>query len=499
MTVLAGAIFSSCTNEDIEVTTVGKLRSIHCTVNMKSMYEEFELDKDISKIFLAGRSAAVGAWVYLYDSKGKLVECQSYSDYAMNNANISFKNLPEDEYTLIAVETLVNPDKEDQLYNWRINDEEDIKNIKIQHYSAEKGFDSVLGIVSQTFEVKDNDPNIMLIPKGVGSLIFMQYANAKYLQCYDEETHPIDKVGLGTDKCPDYYLLDPSLAEMDRLYFDPEDAGYFTLRGACNVDFNANDDEIQEEYALLYVLDPIFDCNFSMHCSFYKEEENWYNVPMKKYSLDKRIYYGAMYYANNTDQIYADLFEDYDECMKFFEYAKSLNVVESTDEFYAPYIDWSVGSVKAVRDYMSNCSTMMAPTFSNNVLTYVNNDNTEMYDYHFATAINGLMEVDYTTTRYDALSLADFLTNTGFDFINEYEGGYLFASKDETTMVTIVESQGVSKVVYTPMISESARKMMLVPRNGKPFIGKRFIADDKKIMKTSVGPKNLKHAIKLNR
>lgn len=489
MMALVGIIVCSCSNDDIEISSTGKLHNVYCSVNTRSMYEEFGIEKALDERILAIRGAAVGVMMYLYDSEGKLIDSYIAADYTLNNANYTFEGLPDGEYTILTIEMLVNPDEDNKPYNWSVSNTENIRDIRINQHHHQNDWYSVIGVANHHFVMNDKDETISLVSKGIGRLISFDFVNAKYVD-YEEEgvTYECDKVGVGTEIVPIYYRLDPSINDKDRVYFDPNQKGLFNLRGYCDILKDTPDDEIQDNELIIYVLESSFDYSIKFHILNYKDNKTWTGWDFGKYELENKWYYGGFYYANKIGSPCGGLFEKYGDWLEFIEEVKLLNVEESSNLFFAPYTDWSVGSVKAVRDYMSNYSTSVAPTFNNNVLTYVNNENTEEYSYHFATAINGLTEVDYSTTQLNLSAITDYLSQTGYDFIYNDENGYTFVSEDETTVAYVSEFQDGARVRYVPALTESVRRAPKLIRRPIKFNDKRILQYNLSKIKTAEAP-----------
>jgi len=104
---MVAMLVTSCSNENIEIETVGRLRNLTCNVSTQDLYDEFKITNQVRDI-LREESLGIGINTFIYDSKGDLVDYNLEFQYSFNNAKSSFSSLIEGNYTVVVVETLLS-------------------------------------------------------------------------------------------------------------------------------------------------------------------------------------------------------------------------------------------------------------------------------------------------------------------------------------------------------------------------------------------------------
>lgn len=442
MTVLAGAIFSSCTNEDIEVTTVGKKYNVSCTINTLGLYDTFGLSQDIRDNYLRKKTMGVGVMTYLYDAEGKLVSTpQIDCNFNLNPVAVTFDNLLEGDYTVVCVETLVNPD-DDFKSEYEIIDTESLATVALQHdINTSMIDDNCVAVGSQTFHVDEADQSISIVPRALGSRILCYYYNfvgSEYV-----------KVGIGTEVGLDRYFLDPSLSEDDHYYYGFSEDGWFHSIHAMNIA------DTEDYYGIAYVLDKNWEW-FPCYRTARHEEGKWsfYNSREAQLECGKQYYIGFINLPN-MNATASKLCESYEELQEFVNYWQKENDANASAPtgYNAPFYDWDKGSVKNVKNFMQNYKLEEDITASNLSLTYFNNDRSEMYMYYFANMTSGLFMSSYYTINVTSKEASSVLEKDGFILLSDDEDGQMFLASDFRTAAMIEEEDGVVCITYMDMNS----------------------------------------------
>lgn len=98
-------LLSSCSNDDITITTTPKIRTLTYVVNTQSMYDELGITSETVSNYLS-KGYSVGVYTFVYDSDGKLVTTQSSRASSLGTATETFQ-FEEGAYTIKTYETLV--------------------------------------------------------------------------------------------------------------------------------------------------------------------------------------------------------------------------------------------------------------------------------------------------------------------------------------------------------------------------------------------------------
>lgn len=443
MTVLAGVVFDSCTNDDIEVTSAGKRFNASCTINTQGLYDTFDLTQKIRDNYLRKKTMGVGVITYLYNSEGKLIndpkiEC----NYNFNPVVVNFENILEGDYTVVCVETLVNPD-DDYENPYEIVDAQSLSLVALKHDINTFLYDvNCVAVGTQTFHVEEGDQSISVVPEALGSRILCFY--------YNFTGSDFTEVGVGTEGGLDRYFFDPSLAEDDHFYYDYNEEGKFHVINSLNVDMT------DDYHGIAYVLDKDWEW-FNCYRTEAHEPGMWSyfllnNAPNKVQLERGKEYYIGFYYLDKISKAASKLCTSSEELQQFVQDCQEVNVGNTpvNVEFHAPYCDWDNGTVSNVMEYMKDY--VLEDGLSNDYkLTYKNEDETEMFVYSFANEVNGLFMSAYYTTLLTVSDACSVLEKSGYSMLSKDDNMYITA--DFRTVAKVSEEDGVVCVIYMDMKS----------------------------------------------
>ena len=128
---LITGLFTSCSNDDIEIVKSNPRHKVSLNVSTQGMYDEFGITERVRTDVLREGSSVLGINTFLYNEAGKLVDSKFGYVNNFNNIEIVFENVEEGEYNIITVEMLVNPDIDYKSNYFMIEDQDDISTIKI--------------------------------------------------------------------------------------------------------------------------------------------------------------------------------------------------------------------------------------------------------------------------------------------------------------------------------------------------------------------------------
>lgn len=423
--------FTSCSNEEIEIETTGKVFDLEYNVNVQSLYDEFEIT-DIIREILREQSLALGLTSLIYDADGNLADKKFSYEYNFNLINETFEGLTEGKYTIISIETLVDPDYSFETPCWTLKGEDKLTTLEICQEVLEVYSPYVLGICTNTININSNQ-TINAIPTAIGSLLEL------YWLSFDRSSHV--GVGFATNDIIESYKLNPALDRHDRFITDETSVGYINIRAEKKIE------GAELVSATRYVLEKSIDWQF---CFQKKENEGtgtWthFTANEGRASLeDGKTYYGGMYFVEEN-KAGKTFFGDEEG---FRSWYKSLK--EETSSTLVPnvYLSWGA-TVNDVQSAM-NGYTM---TLGSNGKAILMDDGSYEIDYSgkgketrisylFTSATTGLFEADirYSKTKVSFSELQDYLNDT-YVFIIEQGGSYLYCTTDYGTYILLFEME----------------------------------------------------------
>lgn len=471
---------SACKNDDIEITKVGKLHSLTANINTQSVYEEFDMTTDIREI-MRDQDYAIGVFNFLYDSKGNLVAEKASQQFNFNNISEDFSNLLEGSYTLVTVETLVDPDQNNQPNDWSFDGKDKLSTLQINQDSYEVYFPFVIGVSTSNIVIGDGNQSVAVTPKGIGSMVQFYFLN------FDKSTHV--EVGFATNDIIASYRLDPSLSRSDRFNTNLTQSGYINLR--CERDIDA--DRVS---ATRYILESSIQYRF---CFVKAENEGtgiWTNYASNEGTValeDGKTYYGGFYYVNSstTPKSY---FGDNTGFRTWYSEVTTTN----TDNSLVPSalsMNWG-GSVSNIQSAMNgyNMTTgtsgrAVAQNDGSYMIEYAGKNKETKILYYFTSATTGLFESDVQYSK-SAVSSTDILAylNANYTYLAESEGTYMYVTTDAKTYVlffTVNDNWNIGFVDVNYVNSSSVKA--LIPRHVLANRAPRIAPQDNEGERTSKG------------
>lgn len=437
MLALVGVLASSCSNDDIEIKTVGKLHTLTYQISTQRMYDTFDLTATVRDKYLRDEVCCIGLTTFIYNAEGNLVQKQFSSSYNFGLVTQEYK-LEEGTYTAITVETLANPDDDFKMDNWEFGEEEHIRTLSIVNTNYKLGSVDAIGVSTKEIIIMD-DAVISVEPNAIGSVVYV------YFYEFENSTH--NAIGFSTSDYITSYKLDPSLARNDRFVTDLTSTGYTNVRG------NLTPAKIGDGYYLtLYLLESDIEWKFNFQES---GETSWtyYRSNVGNATLeDGKIYYGGFYYYGEST-VPASYFGDLAGFNNWLTEAEDKQPGEPsvTPLYTVPYINWANGTVASVKSYMSAFSLLTditASSYEGYYMQYMSSDGTVMYEYDFTTRTGGLTDA-YVVLDGESVTmtqLKSFLVDSGYVYDRSNDDGYWF--HNSTTGVWAYLEDGVMIVNY---------------------------------------------------
>lgn len=430
---LVTLVISSCSNEDIEIKTVGKLFNLSYNINTQNVYDEFELTDDVREI-LREQNWALGVTSLIYNKDGNLVAKKASHQYTFNNIKEEFEGLTEGTYTIISIETLVDPDIDFEADDWSIKGEDKVSTLEISQDSYEVYYPFVLGVCTNEVNIT-SDKSVNVTPKAIGSLFNFYWIG------FDKSTHVA--VGFATNDILDTYKLDPKLSRNDRYNTDLTSVGYINVRADRNID-GAN-----LVSATRYILEKSIDYRFIFQKKENEGTGTWTNFNANVGSMlleDGKIYYGGMYFVNSSTACKTYLGNK----DGFMDWYKSLN--KSGEKSLVPdlYMTWG-GSVNNVQSFMKDYTLTLGSSGKavqmadgSYEIDYAGKGEEAKISYSFTSATTGLFEADvqYNKSAFTSSEMVEYL-NSNYIYLAEQSGTYMYCTSDYKTYVLFFEINGV--------------------------------------------------------
>lgn len=457
---------TSCSNDDITIEKLGRTYSLALNVSTQGIYDKFDLANDVRETYLRDGSRAIGVQTYLYDKNGDLVQSDLTVLSNYNTANVRFEKLVEGSYTVIVVETLVNPDVNNTSSDWTFEGVDKLSTVKVKADGA-LGWASIIGVTTKTVSLSGNS-EMNLEPEALGARVnyyCYNVGNASYSD--DGNKKLIVTMGMATVDILESYNLNPQLSIKDRYTEDLTASGYTNVRASIPTE------KFDEDYPYFFYL---VEREVTWRFSWQFESDNlWYHFDDTNISStieNGKTYYAGFYYLgeNHYPRTYfgeqAGLASWKTQCDEVWN---SINQNQPSQALYsAPYTNWSAGTVSAVKSYMSNFTLVQDVTLQDNgkyELTYADtNNNNALYIYDFNTSTSGLTDA-YVVLSKDYFTLDQAkaeLTSEGFTVRNEGDNYTLYANSDVTTAVYLYENTSYVIVNYydPTAYTSSARRMI---------------------------------------
>lgn len=384
--LLSLLLTTSCSNDDIEVATVGRIHKVSLNINTKGIYENFEIDSYVLNQLLYTNSQSIGVKTLVYNEEGNLIGEKESHEQAYNNVIHSFDLEEGKHYTIITLEFLLTPDNDYESDAWDVLDTQKISTLKIkQKEDYDPTIYDVAGVkASELLLYKEESLNVT--PEAIGSRINFHPFNFKNAYGYDGNGNlgRITEICLGTHVNLDYYSPNPSLTPKDRFVRKLEDEGY--ARMFAYMDASDSDDY----YSWGYVIDSEVELSFYYHTESMQDGlyRYYYYNDIKSQLENGKTYQAAFCYIDPYSYPESGLFESYEKLLEW-EYQET----PTTGLYKEPYTTWGA-SVSTVKSYMSSYSLLSSGTENNKyVLTYYGKNREKQIRYWFESQTGGLYSV----------------------------------------------------------------------------------------------------------
>lgn len=449
---LVMSVFVSCTDkDDIEINIS---HDIEFSIKTKGMYDTFDVANTLQDRFFRDKTYAVGTQSFIYDSNGELIYSNSAYDFSFNNQTFQ-TNLNEGSYTVVTIESIVDPDKDYNPTGWIYSGTNSLKELKIiPKYNNHSIYDAI-GVYTAEISVTRDD-RIFIEPKAIGSYVQIHYHN------WDKSK--MANVGFGTYNNIIEYKLDPSLDRDSKYIYENTESSNFNLLGSLSVE-----ESVEGYINVLYILDNEISYVFKFQDQEHAGTSTWshYRETGVAKIEDGKTYYGG--YAFNGDLYYPSYyFGDYNG---YQNWVNNLKEPESENiTFKSPSTQWGA-SVSTVKSYMSGY------TLSSDIkqyedgtygMIYEGKNSEDAYAYFFQNRTGNLLECDvyFDKSTVSIADLSNIITEQNYQYVTETDNQILYVSQDYSTLAMIVTSGSYNLILYVSydyfmsLSSPSRQKLM---------------------------------------
>lgn len=470
------ALFSSCTNDEIEVNTYSDFTY---RVSTQSVYDDFNISEDFKNRLLSG-SYNIGVFTYIYDELGVLVASDSVFTKTFGKIEQSFSEIPTGDYTAITVEMLVDANNDYKSESWILIGQDNLSTLQIANRTYLAYWYSAVGVSQQQIKVEQGNGQVFEItPRAIGCII------ETYVMNFDKSNYAY--VALFTKDEPKGRFLSPSYIGEDRFYYDKYNeeitwsarGSFYPYNGLSEVEHR--DFYILEEGNIRYCYGGMSkDENGNLINSFI----TYPNSNTRFHMEDGNTYYGMFSYVGYPDDCKAGMFNTFEEAQEWYR-SLTLNFNDCPE----PCLQWGVSATN-VNSYMESQGLRM---LEDGVETedelywsyYENSKGTVGYEYQFTMDKASLLAVFmlYSTEAYkledilaDLKSKYEFFGDDGYD---ETLGGYFFYTKDGSTMLLLYEENDTYEVLYIPGTLSAAKSKDKIELKTRILEAKKLMKSDK--------------------
>ena len=171
MAVTAVVTFTSCSNEDIEIS-----KAVNITVNPATVVSTFSVGEEkAGDLESFDTDCKLNVKLFIYNEEGNLIQKYSntFSNYAVQMKVPAF--LANGSYTAVAITHI--DDVVDNVYYWKIEGEQKLEGMRIVDGGYIGGQNKVLGVAVKKFTVSDDVLDLNIDVKPAGAMLTVRYYN----------------------------------------------------------------------------------------------------------------------------------------------------------------------------------------------------------------------------------------------------------------------------------------------------------------------------------
>ena len=373
--------FTSCENDEIEVEQVG---SLTVSVNTATLYSDMSVTSSIQSYLGKNSNINIGVTVMLYNSEGKQVQKAMQASNTFNTMKFEFGNVADGEYTVVAVQTLVDKDEKNESDYWQLVDEAKLSTLRLDTKVDEILWYGMAGVGTQKVTVASSLGQVNVTPKSIGFIASFDYEKFSGSN--------LVRLGLYFSNVIDGVYLDPN-ASTKFYYENYNPSGTWTRRGQFYTSTGLADEGGMD----LFIIETGSQkcCIGASNSTQYNDSKfTGYPNTSTTYNFEAGKWYEFFAIYNSSTKgldTYIGLYSGFNTW--YNNYTGGSTNPSGTTIYRTPYISWG-GTVSAVKTYMSGYTAGNTIEYSSDLdaylLGYYGNDQEEEIDYYFTSSTAGL-------------------------------------------------------------------------------------------------------------
>lgn len=430
---------TSCSNDDIEIQTVGQFRQLNLNVDVTSPYEPYGIN-DFINLLGDNDEKSIAVVSLLYDKNGDLVDRKTSFARSFNNVSQNFYEVVDGKYTVVSIVTIVD---DNEFNAFTIEDTDKISTLWISSNYETQYWYRCVASVSKSIEI-NGDETIEVVPEIIGSMVDIEYEGlnkSKY-----------NWFALEIKNKADGYSLNPSLSKNKRYIYENYNASnYWT--SICR--FYEQEGLLDGDRSTKYIIDAgqlnycfgLSEYSGTGDITFTAFNNSYYNF------TEGKIHYAYCYYVGG-DKVVETYLGDSNGLTNWYNSLDKSQGGGSTSDLFSPIMNWG-STVKSVQKDMNGYEMIIG---SNGVAEYVDEDmyaiaysgkglESEIY-YFFTTSNSGLYQVYVMYPSSVGIDNINNIISKEYEFLAEESGMYMYVNSTHTTMVGVTILQGNILVSY---------------------------------------------------
>lgn len=447
--------FSSCTDRDEVEIVYHQTTSVQ--VLTSNLYESLGIT-EVQNAFGNGYKAKIV--LYIYNSDGSLMIKKVAESIDMKPISFSDIALDRGEYTVLALQYLINDTKEEP---WTFEEEENLNTIKVM-LNGWGIWQNAIAMDAKQITVKDNEA-FNAEPKLLGSIVDFRYEN------FDKSDFLV--AGFWLKNRVVGLSLDPKIVGKDKYFYyndgfnsDNIWSSAFTTLSTSTSDDVMENLGLESEYSYkTFVLESgETNCCLGVADAKAIESNSFYGFPDLNFYIEferGKQYVANLYYYPPSGMIetYIGVAEDFN------------NWFENLPIFDTPCTEWGA-TVSYVKSYMNeigyNSDWMDHDLDETGVLLYYGKYDSSniLYNFDLEKKTLSYSAVSIPTSAKSPIELKDIFEKDSnynrsktYDLFLKYYGWYVY--EDSNSTIIIVPSDNYTDIMYRPLSGSSSKSNMV--------------------------------------
>lgn len=419
--------FAACSNDDIPIQRIG---DISVKVGTSSLYQNFGKDA-YQNLLGSNKNLQVQVRLLCYNHEGTLVSELTHESNTFGEEVFTVNDLPQGEYTVVALQTLIDKSyepKEGEISKWwKLDSKEKLSTLRVDRVYSNTAWHGALGWEKSVLRLTGKTTTCTLNPKPIGYLVDFNYentANTNYVAINFYYHNLIKGIYVNENKPYEANYNDKNTwTPISNTY---RSSGVGENGGSTSFCINTGEQLVGFGAA-----------NATQHANnkfilFPK------NGQSKTFQAGKNYVAYAIYDPNFEDN-FAYCVGEKDEVDRWYQ----KYIEQATTYFMPPCTNWetTVSNVKAsMSGYtMGNANGEVTEQGDGSyLLWYYGKNKEEEIDYYFSNSTSGLYRsyVFMNPSVVSEVELNAYIQKMGYNFLGKLDdGGYVYESADKSTCV----------------------------------------------------------------